>query len=365
MKIWEAYDLGKLPTAYSDFYKSLLDFADMNKAPINNLRMEKKPPLVNASYLDDKKINARVMADGEQFNIGINIALPSILHFYFNNIFRTSNFMPGVGNPVAEKHYRKFPEGIPLELPSDWPVNESIPYIDSISRPIQDSRAVAAIEFTRIAVSFCIYHEIAHVYLGHVLTNLHLFAEEDFLEFMGFRERTKFEMRLRQVWEYEADKIASYFVFDDILFDSNVKLLTEIFNIEEEEDQLYQLISIGLAAIFSVFNLFGCKQEKLESYSAHPHPMIRFGAITQAIITSVPLHLKQTLRNEEYLQKKALIEVMNIHTAWMELDWKSFKIKELKNWKRILKIVEKIEQDRIKLLENHIQNSWFYPIFNK
>lgn len=360
---WDIFDLKQLDNNYADFYAKLLGFVDSATLVITDFHNKngKSPPIIQSTFLEDKNINARVRKLNNTYHIGIHVALPCILHFCFNNLLRTQVYLPHIGNVSNETHYRDFSsKGIPLLLPIDVPLHIALPGIINQSRPLDNARASAAVALTQIAVSFCIYHELQHIEIGHVNSNCELFGQEEFLEFFDWRNWLFPQKKLRKIWEYEADQIAAMMVASDMLSEINADSFEETFHISLKESP-EGLMGIALLAMYAVFHLFNQRAHQKYTASSHPHPLVRLGAVVDVVCNSVPknprAHLCQD-RNREV----AIDAIFMTDSAWQELGlFSSMNIKSEVTWQWIFKEIDKLDRDRQALCHRYKDKGWLYP----
>ncbi len=367
MQDWIIFDQTKLDDEYEGYYSSLLDMIETSghKNYGYSEFQKERPPNLSAFFLDKRTINAQVLSvDSYQFEIAINAALPCIINFYFNNIFRTSTFLPHIGNPKNETLYRIFNGAFPTALPDNLSLYQAIPEITNLSRPIQDERAYAALLFSNIAFSFCLYHEVAHIELGHANSTLSLFGEERIVEFFNKLKTVvnwnRRESRIRRVWEFEADNYALLMVLWDCLNEQNENVFKKGLGISPKNDT-YDFIGCIISAIYAVFHIYGSSQRGKTHSSYHPHPLVRFGSIYSQLLQFCETFFKDQIPDEERLSDVAFSAILATHRSWEEMKLKAFDINKHKNWDWIFKQVNKLEKDRLMFFKEYVHNSWYYP----
>lgn len=359
-KGWKKYSPNFKDQGYSDFYFELLSYAPQALEAIHSHNGKEKPQ-VNIAYLEDESINAKVRYnDDHSYNIGVNIGLPSIIHFYFNNILRTQNYLDHIGAVQNEEVYRDFKNGIPIKLPTNLPFDVSIPQIINGSRPIDDDRAAAAVALTKISVSFCIYHEVAHIELGHVKTSLEEYDELEFLEFDISSLLNSKELRLRKVWEYEADKIAAIMIISDMMNDDNFINLSNQFCLEQ--NTIDDIIGIAMSSIYALFHIIEEKTKFWKVRRTHPKPLVRTVAVMEEIIAYVLSYFPNRITNEEEFRETIISSILTTHYSWSELNLKNLtNLNNPKVWGNLFKSVDQLEKDRIELNYIHRKYSIDYP----
>ena len=95
-------------------------------------------------FLDNRQLNAQVREVDGQFQIGINIAIPTLLQFSFNVLLCSPMLFPQIGEVDENEGYGNFANGIPLTLPPDIEMNELIYSLIGVSRPQNEQRTVTA-----------------------------------------------------------------------------------------------------------------------------------------------------------------------------------------------------------------------------
>jgi len=355
MKRRVAFDIEKLDSSFAAFYRKLLGFASSATRTIRKAHANAFPP-VAAWFLNDRLVNARAALDQSGYRVGLNVAVPAILHFCFNNLLRSRLYFPELGDSANETRYRDFSSGIPLRLPDHVPLLEALPGIVNVSRPLDDTRAAGAVALTQIAVSFCLYHELAHIELGHVVSSRELFGAHDFLEFAARREWPTNRRRLTRVWEYEADKIASMMVAADMFSADNVEVLSDAFDLPKSPEAL---TAVALSAIYVVFFLFGQRAGKDRRFASHPHPMVRFGSTIEALVNDVPRHAR---RDADRMRTVAMDTLFMTHGAWDDLGLPiATNLTNVSVWKWIFRGVDDLERDRRALHHHYSARAWSYP----
>jgi hypothetical protein len=233
---------------------------------------------------------------------------------------------------------------------------EALPGIVNVSRPADDARAAAAVALTQIATSFCLYHELAHIELGHVVSSQALFDSDEHLEFFGWRGWPWTKRRIARVWEYEADKIAAMMVAADMFDSDNVAVLSETFQIEESP---IAMNGIALSAIYGVFFLFGQRADQEPKRSSHPHPMVRFGSVVEVLCNDVPKHANQDAGE---IRETAIDILFSTHDAWRDLGLPiRIEVTDEAAWQSIFRGVDDLERDRLALLHHYRDSAWLYP----
>lgn len=362
MKDWHRFDTTLLPKEYGAFYEELINFWYDSEGKEKSFNKPK--PFVRTEYLDDRRINARVKKEAEdKFVIGIHIALPCILHYYFNNLMRSPMLLDHLGDVKKEHFYSDFSlNGIPLSLPKDLAIEEAIPGIIGASRPKQDVRAEAASRLTQIAMSFCVYHELSHIEIGHVNALIDSNGSSFFLELGGGSLFEWRHRRIRRVWEYEADKIAAIMVVSDLLREQNSDAFYNSFQIDPRESP-YEIMGLVTLAIYGVFHLFSqASQKSIMSSKVHPHPFVRIAAISEELISSMLEHKKNTFSDGERLRNTIFEGILVANSAWEDMGLSdSSNFKDPSSWKSVFKVVDRLESQRLKYNRKYRDKGWYYP----
>jgi|GEM_PF-6162290 len=346
---------------YKNFYTELLTYT--NKAlKVIHEKNGHQPPFVVTNYLNDRTLNAKVKyVEVNSYQLGINIALPALIHFYFNNILRTSNYLSHLGSLDGDYIHSFYKSGIPTSLPENIEILEAIPMITGSSRPIDDARAAAAVALTKIAVSFCIYHEIAHIELGHIKTFQSDFDQIEFVEFTSINQYIK-NYKVRQVWEYEADKTAAIIVISDMVESQNFNDLTTQFELSQES--IDDLIGIVVSSIYSLFHQITYKTKWWKFNNTHPKPLTRIIAIIEEVILYVEENYPNRISNSRDFQETVWSAFYSTHYAWKEM--KLYKLQNLnkqKIWRKAYQELSKLETNRKLFNKLYKHNSYDYPFY--
>ena len=335
----------------------MLEFTSSAIEGTKPLHPDRAKPEIRANYYQYKGINSLVTKDKNNYWIGISIALPCILHFYFNNVLRTKNFLPHLGDIYNEEHYRKFDTGFPKNLQKGMVIEEAIPKITNASRPYDEKRAAAAVLLTQIAVSFCIYHEISHIEIGYIDTYTELSNNSAFLEFSNLFNIDRTFLKVRKVWEYEADKTASVMMISDFFNGKeNMAVFNETFEVSIQHNPR-KAFGILVSAIYAVFHIFGISKDRKPFYGAHPHPMVRFASILDELVRFLPDRLPDIFLSKDKVTEAGLLGLFKTVSSWEELGMSdSFNLRVKKIWNWTNKYIEKLEKDRLKLNHRYRNN---------
>jgi len=201
------------------------------------------------SYVDSPPFNASAGRRNEQYRIRVHVSVAAILHFVFNHLFRHAALLPKLGSFAEGDTYAVFDHGIPTALPTDVSAEQAVVQLLAMSRPSDDQRTQMAAIATRIALSFCVLHEVAHVLCGHARYAALHFRGSEVTEFLGSK-RPVIEHHLRRAWEYEADKTAAAALMQWLATDANLRAhLAELMGDSVERDLLW-LAGFSLRVLF-------------------------------------------------------------------------------------------------------------------
>jgi hypothetical protein len=313
----------------------------------------------NCHFTNQSTFNAQVRKVNNSFEVGINIAVPAILHFTLNNLFRVSSFMPFIGIPSKDEESRGFPSQIPLKFPNDVLINEFIHDIIGTSRPKDYQRAIAASSLTNIAVSFVIYHEVAHIILGHVNALHTCFHESEHMELVTFSNSTRsepYDDELRQIWEFEADTMASTMFISDMLSSENMTFIKEAQGLSETENiTTMENIAFSLIAILTFFLIQNQSIEK-QRIKTHPSPDIRFCAVVSEIMAHLEQYYPNLILQKSIFQKLIDNTMINVVTAWNDLNFTGANLIDYSSPEKTIAKVKALDLNRKKrceLYKNH------------
>lgn len=309
----KTFQIEQLPPQYTAFYQQYIDSAyrafdllrEVGQASPSGARLKFK-------FAANRVFNAHASSSGDEHSVVVNIAVPVIIHFACNHLLQIPSLLPQIGAPSAETTQTVFSKGIPMALP-DVPFAESIPTIIGGSRPIDDARAAAASLITQFAVSFCLFHEIAHVACGHTRR-----APGRLSEFSGLRAHWPWPRRpsLSHVWEFEADLNAGYMMASTLLHGSNQAFYESILAPGGSSTPQECVIAAACIALWSTFSLVHHSGGQPRRSSSHPAPLVRLFSVMDelasgsALFSHLPAH-----RFEEILTAS----LSSADLAWSQL----------------------------------------------
>jgi len=358
---WNELDTGLLKYGFDCFYNTLLFRANNACEVFQRDFNHGKSESIRTVFLRNKTVNAKARLENNKYCIGINAALPCIIHFTFNMLLRTPYYFPGLGYIDKYDTYRQYSSGIPLILPNNVPIEDALWGVVSTSRPSSDKRAEAAALLTEIAMTFCVYHELAHIQTGHVVSAKEMFGEDEHLE-LSDRIRSKSDRKIVRVWEYEADKISSVMLAaNDMLDKENQKYFCETFEINMVND-IYKLFGVILSSLYVLFHLLNQIIPGFKLLSNYPHPTLRYSYVSSEIVNFISRNFNHSI--EEGIKFKESLSgfVIMSQTAWLELGLPiSIDITSNNFHKWALKENNKLECNRKKVNGLYSHRAWIYP----
>jgi hypothetical protein len=231
-------------------------------------------------YLADRAFNGS--ASPQQ--IALHASVPALLAFVFNQLLRWPETLPWIGEPEREQSWGEFGRGIPLRLPRSSTLDNGITTLVTSSRPHDDDRAVAASTLAEVAAEFCMFHEIAHLVLGHAGIAVSKF-NEGMLEFFTLRPANG-RLLLRAL-ECEADITAAYWLASTMLSQDNRQFFTGMFALSDDDQQYTTGLLYHWMFALHVLFLYLDQASGLGWWSAHPLPRVRSMYIAEAVLTQL------------------------------------------------------------------------------
>jgi hypothetical protein len=294
-------------------------------------------------------------AKARSFGVGIHVAVPTILHFIFNELLRWPNLFETIGDPSRESRHGQYAFGIPVSLPSTMSIVEAVKVLPSYSRPTDERRAFAAFAMADLVSSFCVCHEVCHVVFGHAAAYERQFGQLDFLEFFSSQLTQVPAYRLGRTWEYEADINGGYMVTSSILGDENRGHFSEAFQIDGSPGTYERgVLYVWFFALHILFLFLGQRAPRPSSLSRHPAPAVRsayiFGEITPQLALEERSHL--TRRQLERLRVDAC---RNAERAWKQMGMRTRTTSA--PW--VEDQVKRLRRDTFSLRQTYWQHSWF------
>jgi hypothetical protein len=309
------FPVSDLPETYLSFYERLVALGPSAARALTD-KFAVEPRRFDAICTADRAFNAYAWTRSGADQIAFTAALPCLLHFCFNHLLTSPDLLPDVGDVSGEGQAR-FPRGIPLLLETDTTLLEAVVVVPGLSRPNDDARAVAASALTELACMFTVLHEVGHVACGHTrFSELRLSGEpvSEFFDLTGIFRRRRF---LRQVWEMEADMIASMLLMQWITGpEPNRVFLSEAFAIDASHGYEYDAIAAVLVALYVLFLYMNQRERATRRFRSHPPPLVR---VTYAH-NVLRLFAKHDLRLDVHeLDARVDEAVLQVNAAWRAL----------------------------------------------
>lgn len=351
--------LSEMPADYAGWYGSLRDkVADAVRA-MQGLAGSRLPS-IKTRLVRLPALGADARSVAGVYEVRVNAALPAILHFAFNSLLRTPQFMWGIGDASSERLYREGAGHIPLSLPRRVPIEQAIVTITGQSRPLDDRRAATAVLLTELAVAFCSYHELAHIALGHVDANREMNGRTSLLEVTQRRSAEDLgrnRLALRRVWEYEADLVAANMLLQDMMDARAESAFGYAFGDENDCGPLARYQGM-LAAVFVTFLLFA---QAPSTATTHPDPLVRFAAIANDSAAAIAEQQPQLQLSFETMAEAVDDVARSTLLSWQALGLGTSATSPVRNLLTAQRRVERLEAQRRALHGAHSRDAHFYP----
>jgi hypothetical protein len=280
---WELFDIQTLSLHSYEKHQAMQQYAADIFNSLKNWLHHKGQ--ITTVFLNERQLNAYAYSVKNNHAIGIPIATPCLIRFYFNRYAELERrFSKKPSKSARQYTFKKFP----MLIGADIPMDKAVEYIPGLTRPIEATKEGVASFLAEIANFFILAHEIGHIIAGHTSYFNHTFKENYFSEFSTNTNKSFEEQSIKQVAEYEADifaiGITTKFYFD------NLKVITPILeknfaNAKKAPAIEYELFGIILNSIFGLFLLLG--QDRLRNLQsnkyAHPHPVVRANYVNKAM----------------------------------------------------------------------------------
>lgn len=265
-----------------------------------------------------------------------------------------------MGDAGSENVYRERADRIPLSLPQRLPIEQAIVLIASQSRPRDDKRAATAVLMTELAVAFCLYHELAHIVLGHVAANRVSPARTALLEVASRRMVEglgRSRLALRRVWEYEADLVAANMLLQDMMDARAESAFKDALGADNDCGPLarYQCM---LGAVFVTFLLFA---QAPSTATTHPDPLVRFAAIANDSVAAIAEQQPQLQLDFEAITEAVDDVARSTLLSWKVLGLSTNATSPIRNLLTAQGRVERLEAQRRALHVAHSRHAHFYP----
>jgi hypothetical protein len=358
---WKLFELERLDDpALVSFYGQFLDYALSASSALRNESSTAFATTVTAAYCVERTFNARASFSDGNYLVLLNVAVPCLTHFCFNNLLRLSFVLPWVGNASQEEQYAVFRRGIPGALEVDATLDEALKILPSVSRPHDNARALAASALTEIACIFCAFHEIAHLAGGHAAYASVHFAGEAVSEFYGWLQtRRRKRAALRRVWEFEADKLATVMLMNYLLNGAPTQQhYRECFMLSSDGTAfLKELLAQALLAVALLFRYLGQQRRKMDRRSFHPHPLVR-SVCVHGTMRIVALHqFKVDIGDLDKELDTAVYQVERAFTDW-KTPHRASKYDESRLWEAVQEQILELENDHQRLQPTYQSGAW-------
>ena len=350
-------DLGGLPPALGAWYASHLGKVGTAWAAMERIVQAGIPP-VRARLVRSTQLGAEALKSRGGYEVRLTVALPTIIHFTFNCLLRTPQFMYGVGDAVSEQPYRTSSTRIPLSLPRGIALEKAIVSITALSRPADERRAAAAALLTELAVAFCAYHELAHLLLGHIDAMQRWSGRARLLEMAERTGVSQPDGKTRLVWEYEADLVAANMLLQDMMDPGVEGVFKEVYGPIAETDALSRFQAM-LGATLVVFLLIS--QVTPRDRRTHPEPLVRFAAIANdsaAALAEQQPQLKLSFQDAGEAVNDVALSTLS---GWRALGLGTSAASPLKNLMTAQRAVERLEKHRGAGHQAYSRFAQFYP----
>lgn len=351
-------DLAAMPSDFAQWYRNHRVKVDTAVAAMRPLLTRPLPDVIGI-LRRTKAFGAEARRTRSAYQVLLNAALPAILHYTFNNLFRDPNYLPGIGNAASEIPYRDLQSGIPFSLPRQISVETAICAIAQLSRPLDNDRAQAAVLMAELATAFCVYHEVAHIVLGHIdaLSEQHLSGQ--LLEIVpSNRAPHGRAAEIRRVWEYEADLLAANMLLQDMVSPGAEEAFAAIYGPDNDYTPLGRVQAM-LGASLAVFLLIS--QATPTSRRTHPAPLVRFVAIANDCVAAmVEQHPQFGLTHEEMQEAVNDVAAMTLE-QWTALQTPSRYRSPASRMLSARSQVEKLERLRSGLQASYRGHAYLYP----
>jgi hypothetical protein len=346
------FDLGALPDGPRSFHEQFLAYGRTAPATVKEAyRRLVADGQVQTLFVDDRRFNAFARSRRGTHLIALNVAVPSLLHFVFNNALRLEYVFREVGSATAEEPYREADDRrpIPLALPDTLPVAEALVTLPGVSRPRDERRALVASALTEVAGAFCVFHEVGHLIGGHTGYASAQLWGGDVAEFTGSRFTFCPRRLLRQSWEREADIIAAVMTMSFVLNDPGTREhFRDCFDLPPEEDEYpYHVFSVVLFAVKLLFLYLAQIPLRFDVRAYHPHPLIR--------ATYVHSALRLTAADDLGLDIEALDPLLDAATDQADQVWSDLgaRVPALDRYAGGPELARVVEREIVRLEEAH------------
>lgn len=350
-------DLGRLPTGLGAWYASHLGKVHSARAAMER-SVQDDLPAVRARLLRSTQFGAAALKGRGGYEVRLTVALPTIIHFAFNCLLRTPQFMYGVGDAVSEQPYQTSSTTIPLSLPRGVALEQAIVSITALSRPADERRAAAGVLLTELAVAFCGYHELAHLLLGHVDAMQRWGGRARLLEMADSTGIPYLDPKTRLIWEYEADLVAANMLLQDMMNPGIEAVFKGVYGPDAETGALSRFQTM-LGATLVVFLLIA--QGTPRDRRTHPEPLVRFAAIANDSAAALTEQQPQLKLSFEEVGEAVNDVALSTLSAWRALGLSTSAASPLQNLLTAQRAVERLEKRRCAGHQAYSRFARFYP----
>lgn len=311
-------DIDTLPEAVFELYDKIVRWGLLAPSSIRPEYAElAKRDRLKSMMAASRSFNGWAVKNDGGFVLGIHAATPVITHFAANHILRCPMVFPRLAGPERElAAVGAYQGGISLRIPPSLGLRAACVELPRTSRPRSEERAAAASILTELACAFAVLHEVAHVIGGHA----EHFSTHTGLALLELHTRipSRRLMQLREVWEYEADKIAAMMLMSLLVGADTRQTLIALFDLPTDEPEyLAGASSIALMGVYVLFLLLGQQSRHLAaSDSVHPHPIVRMTYVHNAMRVIACEDLGVPAERFDHWTEQG---VQSIYAAWRHL----------------------------------------------
>lgn len=307
----------------SEQIESYLNFINQTISSI--CKKWENTPDVYINLISNTLLNAHARKFEQNYFIGINAGTVFLIEETFLKIISNKH--------LTEENYSK----INIEVNNGINYN---PYFSTeiLGIAIEDDYQ-KAINHIKIVLQFLIYHELCHIYRGHV-DYIQKELSLDSISEIDDSPDYVFNINLKQTLEMDADSLStkSFYETSEYLLQND-----PLFS---QEDYLYEYV-YSIYCFFRIFGFYSLKISEIKS-STHPPASIRISFILDHIAT-----IMLELNKSEYERNKIIDKILQaIKDAENDVCNITFFENQLDSFKEIYR------DDKIKKYKSNILKNW-------
>lgn len=223
---------------------------------------------IDLRFICNDRFNAYCSIRNGRYEVDFTTAIPVLTMLFFDELLSSPEILTWLpGDALGDVRYDVLFSGDPHKLDElrDWSIR---------TNPV---RAYVAYIASEIASTFVLLHELGHIICGHLQARDHLDGKPFIAEFSYTGDATANDFQLHQLFEYEADAVASSLItrFVDELVEEAAEdgRAHEAFGFDAHAAE--RSVAFCAIVLYALFAYLKGLKSRLQLHSSHPEPLVR------------------------------------------------------------------------------------------